>query len=289
MKAPCTIGIVVNPHRPKAVEAAEKLVQLLTESGVPFCSPCVFDARAPTGFAKDVESHLEPANVLITLGGDGTLLAASRYAAPRGIPLLSIRLGGFGFLAEVEPHEIEWAVRRILSGEYSIEERVMLHAVLLRGGTETAESLALNDVVVTRGALSRVVLVRTEVAAGYLSTYSGDGVIVSTPTGSTAYSLSSGGPIVHPSVPVILITPICPHSLNARSVVLSDEETVLLTVESSDEAMMTADGQVGFTLQQGDQIRIKRADVKARLIKFGLRSFYDNLQTRLRWADSFGT
>lgn len=282
-----TLGIVVNPHRPKAVEAAGRLQQLLKRLGVPHRTPCTFDAALARATAE-LDAHLSGVDALIVLGGDGTLLAASRYAAPKGIPLLSVRFGGFGFLAEAEPDELEDAVQRLVRGDFSIQERIMLYAELVRGSAATASSLALNDVVVTRGPLSRVVLVRTEVRAGYLATYSGDGVIVSSPTGSTAYSLSAGGPLVDPSVPVILITPICPHSLNARSVVLSDEEQVVMTVESSDEAMMTADGQVGVPLEQGDRILVRRADVKAKLVTFGLKTFYDHLQTRLRWGDTFG-
>ncbi|MGQ9524151.1 MAG: NAD(+)/NADH kinase [Armatimonadota bacterium] len=282
-----TVGIVVNPHRPKAVEAASRLEGLLRRLGVPYRSPCTFDAVQ--GFSTaDLDAHLSGVDAVIVLGGDGTLLAASRYAAPKGIPLLSVRFGGFGFLAEAEPDELEEAVQRLVRGEYRVQERTMLYAELVRGSSTVASSLALNDIVVTRGPLSRVVLVRTEVRAGYLATYSGDGVIVSSPTGSTAYSLSAGGPLVHPSVPVILITPICPHSLNARSVVLSDEEQVVMAVESSDEAMMTADGQVGVPLEQGDRITVRRADVKAKLIAFGLKTFYDHLQSRLRWGDTFG-
>jgi len=282
-----TLGIVVNPHRPKAVEAAGRLEEYLSKLDVPYRPPCTFDAALGDAGAG-LDAHLADVDALIVLGGDGTLLAASRYAAPKGIPLLSVRFGGFGFLAEAEPDELEEAVERVVRGEYSVQERTMLYAELVRGPTPVASSLALNDVVVTRGPLSRVVLVRTEVRAGYLATYSGDGVVVSSPTGSTAYSLSAGGPLVDPSVPVILITPICPHSLNARSVVLSDEEEVALTVESSDEAMMTADGQVGVPLVQGDRILVRRADVRAKLITFGLKTFYDHLQSRLRWGDTFG-
>lgn len=281
------MGIVVNPHRPKAVEAAGRLQQLLKRLGVPHRPPCTFDAALARATAE-LDAHLAGVDALIVLGGDGTLLAASRYAAPKGIPLLSVRFGGFGFLAEAEPDELEDAVERLVRGDFSIQERIMLYAELVRGSATTASSLALNDIVVTRGPLSRVVQVRTEVRAGYLATYSGDGVIVSSPTGSTAYSLSAGGPLVDPSVPVILVTPICPHSLNARSVVLSDEEEVVMTVESSDEAMMTADGQVGVPLEQDDRILVRRADVKAKLVTFGLKTFYDHLQTRLRWGDTFG-
>lgn len=284
-----TIGIVVNPHRPPAVSAASQLAEALRREGVPYRGPCAFDAKAPEGVPPETGAVLQDTDVLVILGGDGSVLASARLAAPNGIPLLAARFGGFGFLAEVEPPDLDAAVRRVLAGDYRIDERTMLRATLIRSGAEVGSSLALNDAVVTRGALSRVTRLRTETGSCYLATYSGDGVIVSTPTGSTAYALSAGGPLVPPTVPVFVITPICPHSLNARSVVLSDEQDVVLTVESSDEAMLTADGQVGVHLQQHDVIRVRKADVKARLITFGESSFYDRLQTRLQWGNRFGS
>jgi NAD+ kinase len=233
------------------------------------------------------EESLAGSEMLVVLGGDGTLLAASRYAAPRGLPMLSIRYGGFGFLAEAEPDELEWALDRVLSGSYRLDRRMMLATELVRRGQAVHQATALNDVTVTRGALSRVVRVRTEAGSGYLATYSADGVIVSTPTGSTAYSLSAGGPLVHPGINVMVITPICPHSLNARSLVLSAGERVTMALESIDEAMLTSDGQVGQPLEQGDVVHVSKADITADLVALRPSSFYDRLQNRLHWSNRF--
>lgn len=278
------IGIVVNPKKPSAVQASQELSQYLEKKGYSVrISPRV-EANLPIV----QEDLLEGSDFLVVLGGDGTLLSASRFAAPRCIPLLPIRFGGFGFLAEAEPEELISAVDQVLQGQYTIDERMMLQAWLIRDGKELVTCLGLNDVVVTRGALSRVVEIRTEAREGYIATYSADGVIVSTPTGSTAYSLSAGGPLVHPHVEVLLITPICPHSLNARSVVLNRDEEIKLVLESSDEAMLTIDGQIGFSVETGDEIRVCRAKLYARLISLGRSSFFDRLQSRLKWGHRFG-
>ncbi|MBW3624967.1 MAG: NAD(+)/NADH kinase [Armatimonadetes bacterium] len=281
---PKVVGLVVNPRKPKAVEDSEHALAFLKsrEISVKHPQPTPERLHAPID-----ESSLEGSELLVVMGGDGTLLAASRFAAPRGVPMLSIRYGGFGFLAEAEPEELEWALDRVLTGAYRLDRRMMLASELCRRGDMIHQSFALNDVSVTRGALSRIADVRTETGGGYVATYSADGVIVSTPTGSTAYNLSAGGPLVHPGVRVLTITPICPHSLNARSLVLSDAERVTLTLESLDEAMLTADGQVGYPLEQGDVVHITRATLTADLVTLRSSTFYDRLQNRLRWADRF--
>lgn len=308
------LGLVVNPLKPRAVSQAHDLVRWLSERGVdvrvpPFLlqpDPMASAEGGPVPLRLAVAAgggdeggplpgtdhpsalgYLDGCDALVVLGGDGTLLTAARYAAPRRIPMLSVRFGGFGFLAEAEPEETQTAVWRVLQGDYVLDERSMLEALLCRSGSEVARDLALNDVVITRGALSRVVLLRTETEHGLLSVYSADGVIVSTPTGSTAYSLSAGGPLVHPLLGVILVTPICPHSLNARSVLLPNSAEVKLTLESSDEAMLTLDGQVGYPVSAGDVVLVRRAAICARLISFGKESFFDRLQSRLRWGDRF--
>lgn len=283
---PNVIGLIVNPNKTKAVQDAEAASHFCQRRGIEVRYPRP-DELENRPHAPINEDSLEGAQMLVVLGGDGTLLAASRYAAPRGIPMLSVRYGGFGFLAEAETDDLEWALDRVLNGAYSLDRRMMLATELCRRGDVIHRALALNDVTVTRAALSRVVRVRTEAGGGYLATYSADGVIISTPTGSTAYSLSAGGPLVHPGVNVMLITPICPHSLNARSLVLADTEQVTLALESIDEAMLTADGQVGCPVETGDIVHVSRASVTANLVALRFSSFYDRLQTRLHWANRF--
>ena len=284
-KPPAIVGLIVNPRKPRAVIDAERASSFLRAVGL--------EVRRPNPAGRDLAhapidaAQLEDAQLLVVLGGDGTLLAASRFAAPRRIPMLSIRYGGFGFLAEAEPDEMEWALNKIVLGDFGVDRRMMLAIELHRNDQIIHTSSALNDITVSRGALSRLVRVRTEAGGGYLATYSADGVIVSTPTGSTAYSLSAGGPLVHPSVRVMLITPICPHSLNARSLVLADTDPVTLRLESVDEAMLTADGQIGVPVETGDVVKVRRAEITADLVSFRESSFYDRLQNRLRWADRF--
>jgi NAD+ kinase len=281
---PRVIGLIVNPRKKRAIEDAERAALFLESRGIAirYPRPDPDHAHAPIE-----EETLEGTEMLAVLGGDGTLLAASRYAAPRGIPMLSIRYGGFGFLAEAEPDELEWALDQVANGQYGLDPRMMLETELWRDDRIIHRTFALNDMTVSRGALSRVVRVRTEAGGGYLATYLADGVIVSTPTGSTAYSLSANGPLIHPSVRVMLITPICPHSLNARSLVFGDEETVLLMLESIDEAMLTADGQVGYPVETGDVVRIFKAGITADLVSLRRSSFYERLQKRLHWGDRF--
>ncbi|HEY3281112.1 MAG TPA: NAD(+)/NADH kinase [Armatimonadota bacterium] len=280
------LGLVVNPNKPRALAKARTLAAWLEGQGCTPKVPWFLAGRTEPDNPRSLD-YLEGSQALVVLGGDGTLLAASRFGAPRALPMLSIRFGGFGFLAEAEPQEAQRAVASLLEGRYGLEERILLSTHLHRDGIVTCCGLALNDVVITRGALSRVVLLRTETQDGLVSVYSADGVIVSTPTGSTAYSLSAGGPLVHPGLAVLLVTPICPHSLNARTVVLPDSSGVRLTLESSDEAMLTIDGQVGLPVQTGDVIQICRSETPARLITFGHESFFDRLQSRLRWGDRF--
>ena len=282
---PRVVGLIVNPRKTRAVADAEGAAHFLEESGVEVRFPRSDDEDHP--HAPLDEASLKGSQLLVVLGGDGTLLAASRYAAPRGIPMLSVRYGGFGFLADAEPDELDWALDRVTTGAYKLDHRMMLATELCRRGDIIHRALALNDITVTRGALSRVARIHTETGGGYVATYSADGVIVSTPTGSTAYSLSAGGPLVHPGVRVMLITPVCPHSLNARSLVLADTERVTLALESIDEAMLTADGQVGCAVETGDVVHVYRASTTADLVTLRHSSFYDRLQTRLRWADRF--
>lgn len=284
---PPVIGIVANARKPAAVSAAQDLSHWLDERGAQYRCPPLVGAEAGHPPPCEDVSSLEGADLLIVFGGDGTLLAASRYAAPLGLPMLSVRFGGFGFLAEVEPPDLRGAMDRILRRDYTLGRRMMLCAQILRDGRSLGDHLALNEVVITRGPLSRVALIRAESAGQEVGTYAGDGVIVATPTGSTAYNLSAGGPIVHPEVRAILVTPICPHSLNARSLVLSDESPITLCLQSDDQAMLTVDGQVGIGIVPGDVIEVARAAHEALLVTLDGSRFTERLQTRLRWGERF--
>jgi NAD+ kinase len=235
------------------------------------------------------EDGVVEAEAVLVLGGDGTILATSRLCGPCGTAMLPVHLGRFGFLTEVAPKELTLALDDLLEGRYTIEERMMLWGEAIHEGQaqDQVTFLALNDIVVANGPLSRVLYLRMLVDGKYVTTYAADGVILATPTGSTAYSLSAGGPLVHPSLQALLVTPICPHTLTARALLIPAESEVTVVVDRDphDVVRVTVDGQLGFPLKPGDQIRIRRAPHPARLLSVGGADFYDKLQSKLRWGE----
>lgn len=228
-------------------------------------------------------------DLVLVLGGDGTFLTAARLAsgAPEGpIPLLGVDLGRLGFLSEVAFNELPAALERFASGEFRLEDRAMMHAVAYREGEVLGEGYALNDCVVTKGAFSRLVELATYVDGAYMTTYDADGLIVATPTGSTAYALSAGGPLLTPNLPVFVLAPICPHALSARPIVLSDQVSIRVVIESPAdlELVLTADGQPGIPVRMGDHVTFTKASRYARLVKFDRIDFFTRLQSKLGWG-----
>ena len=229
------------------------------------------------------------AEMLVVFGGDGTILQAARQAAPAGIPILGVNLGGFGFLAEVHDRAVDDALLRVLAGDYRVDERMMLQGQVCRGSGAgervVRELLALNDVVVTKSGYARLLRIRTDINDDHLATPLADGLIVATPTGSTAYSLSAGGPILHPDLEAIVLTPICAHTLNARAVVLSADEAITIRVEPTGApSVLTVDGQEGEPLEPDDVVRVARAPCRTRLVRLGRTGFYRLLRTKLSWG-----
>lgn len=227
------------------------------------------------------------ADLAVILGGDGAILSTARRLGDNQVPAIGVNLGKFGFLAEVLPEEFRERFDDILAGRFSISPRMMLRCVLHRGEETVAERLALNDVVVSRGALSRLVSFGLVVDGKRATTYNGDGVIVSTPTGSTAHSLSAGGPVVDPGLEAMVVTPICPHTLTNRPVVLPAGVAIELLAESTPvDVGLTTDGQVYDAIEPGDRIVIRRAAKAFQLIDLGLRTYYDTLREKLDWGGS---
>jgi NAD+ kinase len=224
------------------------------------------------------------ADMVIAFGGDGTILRAARLAARAGVPILGVNLGGFGFLAELSTADLPSALPDLVAGRYELDERMMLQAEADRIDADAL--LALNDVVVTTRGVARVLRLRVLVNGEHLASYPADGVIVATPTGSTAYSLSAGGPILHPKVDAVVITPISPHTFNARSVVVDRNDTVdvELTVPSQD-ATVTVDGRVGLPMGETWRVRVRRARQTTRFIRLRSSSFYSILRTKLAWGE----
>ncbi len=221
-------------------------------------------------------------DLVIVLGGDGTILRVARELAGKNLPILGVNLGQMGFLAEVEPPMLEPSMEKLSEGSYKVRHRLMLTARVLREERQVAEYTALNDIVISKGPFSRIIHVDTYVNDKFLESYPGDGVIVSTPTGSTGYSLSAGGPIVNPALDVMIITPICPHLLHHRSVVVSSTERINLRVATRQaEVVLTVDGQVGFSLQDGDVVLVMRAPLTAPLVQLEGSDFYVLLHRKL--------
>ncbi len=287
------VGIVANTARASALECAAELAAWLANKGVVVrLHPELADRLGcETQAAPDAE--LAHGLFLIAAGGDGTLLAASRLAAPHGTPILGIHAGGpasFGFLTETTPAEARAAVDRALSGDFRVTERMLVTGTVRRSGEVIAAFHALNDLVIGKVALARMLKLRITVGGTFIATYAADGIIVATPTGSTAYNLAAGGPLVHPSLEVMLLTPICPHTLNVRSLILDARETIEVSVESEarDAPLLTVDGQVGFDLQPDDEVCFSRSPFTARLIQLDGPDFYRKVQTRLRLGERFG-
>ena len=197
-----------------------------------------------------------------------------------------------GSLPEIEPDDVLSSMERIVAGDYAVSERVVLKAVVIRDDKAAATYYGLNDVVVSKGPLARMVALHTFVGGKFIVTYAADGIIIASPTGSTAYSLSAGGPVVHPDVGVLVITPVCPHTLNVRSLVVPDGEKIQIVGqcrEGEGDTMLTLDGQLGEHLTCTETVEVGKADFSARLVQFDSQSFYDKLQTRLRWGERYNT
>ncbi len=224
------------------------------------------------------------ADLAFVFGGDGTILSASRKLNDKQIPLIGVHLGKFGFLADLTSHEVDKSLEIIFSGEYVISQRMLLTCKVIRDEQVINETLGLNDAVVSRTSLSRLISIKLYVNKKIVTTYSSDGLIVSTPAGSTAHSLSAGGPIVTPDMEAFIITPICPHTLSNRPLVVSGDSTIELEQISDSRGVgLTVDGQVYFDVMTGDRVVIEKAEKKLQLIDIQARTFYDVLREKLNW------
>jgi len=285
-----TLGLAPNPHKPEAITLASELAEWLAGLGLSVKVEKFAAAEMGKPHLAAHDEQLVQVDMLLILGGDGTILRWSRIAAPVGTPMMGVNFGRYGFIAEISSTNVKRAVERVLEGDYVVSERVVLKATLTRDDTLIGTYHALNDVVVSKGPLARMLGLHTFVDGRFIVTYSADGIIVSSPTGSTAYSLSAGGPVVHPDVSVLILTPICPHTLNARSLVVPDSESIQIIGDcGADEPamMLTIDGQLGEHLTCSDRVEISKADFAARLVQLESQSFYDKLQSRLRWGERF--
>jgi len=225
-------------------------------------------------------------DLVIVAGGDGTLLSAARIAGPMGIPILGVNFGGLGFMTELQPEELYSALENVLHGSYEIEEREALRVRFRRGRKIISEHALLNDAVVTKTALARMLVIELRIDGELVATYTSDGLIIATPTGSTAYNLSAGGPILDPRMSAFVIAPICPHTMSYRPLVVPGSVRIEVTLRSlTEEAYLTLDGQVGFPMHQLDAIVVDRHPRSVRLVRVAQRGFFEVLQRKLHWGD----
>jgi len=284
-----TIGLIAKSGAPAVAHTLTKLISDLRQREL----RVVLDESAAVYFQRPDEAVLnrwelaKGCDLAIVVGGDGTLLNAARSLAEADVAVLGVNLGRLGFLADVSPDEMHERLDEILAGQYEEEHRSLLHASVLRDGRTVSESDALNDVVIHKWDIARMIEVDTTIDGRFLNSLRADGLIVSTPTGSTAYALSGGGPILDPALQALVLVPICPHTLSNRPIVVSDqvEIEIVLHGDNSTEAQITCDGQMNFELASGDQVRIKRKDHDLRLIHPRNHDHFDIMRKKLRWAE----
>ncbi len=246
------------------------------------------EAALEIGYEKAFElEHVgEGAGLIIVLGGDGTLLSVARQLKGRDVPILGVNLGGLGFLTETSLEELPEVLASVMQGEYSLSRRTMLSVAVRRKGELVFDLSVLNDAVITKDALARIIDIETFVNDEYLTTYRTDGLILSTATGSTGYSLAAGGPILHPSLTHIVVTPICPHMLTNRPILLPGEAALRAILLSKDErVILTLDGQIGFPLEFGDEVTVKKSPYAVSLITSKSRGYFEVLRTKLKWGE----
>jgi len=276
------IGLVANLDKTEVREVALEIIDYLEGRGV----RTMISTRQAADLGRPdrgvPEQELKAADCLLALGGDGTLLRAARQVSSAATPILGINLGRLGFLTEIEMTEIYPALDRLLAGNYRIEERMMLEGSVRRPD-QILSCTALNDIVVTKGAFPRLLSLEVFISSAYLDTYPADGMIVSSPTGSTAYSLSAGGPLVTPDLRVMLLTPICPHTLYARPLVVPGKHQIEIHVHAPEvEVMLAVDGQQGLSLKNGDVVTVTEANNMTRLIRLKDNTFYGLVREKLQ-------
>ncbi len=290
------IGIVANTSKPEWLPTARAIAKFLLERGVEiiFSSEEIGSAVLPSSqepaAAKETssrKSQLVDADMVLSLGGDGTFLKAVRLVGEREVPIVGVNLGGLGFLAEFSAQTFLLSLDKILAGDYRIDERMTLEAKLVRDGGVVRTERALNDVVIRGAGMSRVSVMETSIDDTYLTTYEADGLIVATPTGSTAYSLSADGPIVDPDLAAILITPICPHALTNRPIIIPPSKTVTIRPLAIPEgARITVDGQTVLDLQSKDALKVRKSGKNVRLITTAEAGYFEILRSKLGWGGS---
>ena len=286
------IGIIAKQNKPEAVPIvrnvmewlqAKKMEVYIEEEMENLLTPRPSGTNLYVMGKKEIPSQAE---MIIVLGGDGTLLSVARLVGDHEVPILGVNLGGLGFLTEITLEELYRVLERVIQGDFVTDERVVLNAAVIRRGERLAEFVVLNDAVINKGALARIIDLEATINGEYLTTFKSDGLIISTPTGSTAYSLSAGGPIVYPSLHCMIITPICPHTLTNRPIVIPDDVEIRAYLKTKQqEVILTLDGQQGFSLEYEDVVEIRKAEGRILLIKSPYRHYFELLREKLKWGE----
>lgn len=277
------VGIVARDRSKEASRTASELTDWLLRRKL----EVAIDKKNVSSEQREAVEDYEAGtryDLVIVLGGDGTLLSVAR-SAPQGVPILGVNLGRLGFLTEVSRSDLYPSLVRLLEGKYSIDERSLFDIGVRRSGRTVAKYRAFNDVVIAKSALAQIIELEIRIAGHLMARYRSDGLIISTPNGSTAYNLSAGGPIVYPALPVAVLTPICPHTLSLRPIVVPDgEEVEVILKTSKEEVFLTVDGQEGTNIRYRDRVTVQRSGSTASLVRVSDRTFYDSLRDKLKWG-----
>lgn len=277
-------GIVLKPNNREAWESACELSEWLESRGVELVAKPLREAEVSSDDSPGAKGFRD-ADLIVVLGGDGTMISAARLIGKNEAVVLGINYGGLGYLTELRIEELYPAVEAILAGDYRTEKRVMLDAEHWRDGGMIATSRVLNDVVINKSALARIIEIEVELNDLFVNSFRADGLIVSTPTGSTAYNLSAGGPIVYPSMNAVILTPICPFTLTNRPIVMPDDSEISLRLgDVSDDVVLTLDGQIGRELRPGDLVRIRKSETSFNMVGPPNRNYFDVLRNKLKWG-----
>ena len=275
-----SLAIISKKHKADAWQAGQALQAWFASRGLA--------ARHLENEPEPVISPLLPGTeFIVVLGGDGTILSVARHYGRLGLPILGVNMGGLGFLTEISLEDLYPCLEeQVLPGKFEVDERMILSVSLIREGETVWRENVLNDAVINKGALARIAELTTWIDAEYLTTYRADGLIVSTPTGSTAYTLSAGGPIAYPTLGTIILLPICPHTLSNRPIILPETVTVAVTLEEKvQDLYLTLDGQVGRVLEAEDRLEVRSGDYHVKLVKHPRRSHFEILRTKLGWGE----
>ena len=280
------VAVLAKPGTPEGQRIASELGSWFDARGV----AVRFDERTARALGRKdgIRGDGLPAgtDLVIVAGGDGTLLSAARLAGPRGIPILGVIFGGLGFMTELQPEELYAALERVLSGHYEIEEREALRVRFRRGRKIVSEHSLLNDAVVTKAALARMLVIELRIDGTLVATYTSDGLIIATPTGSTAYALSAGGPILQPALSVFSLVPVCPHTLSNRPIVVNSDASIEVLINKGADAHVHLDSHSHCGLMAGDRIRIRRYERSIRLLHPAGHNYYHMLREKLHWSET---